>query len=238
MHDDDGTLRLLERTPPGLPQFDPRLDPVARRSRSIRTRALAGRGALGLGLAAAVVGPVLVLAGLLGGPGSGSLLSADGSHALKLIKYYEPSEAMSPTVRVGQTVLVDTAAYEGGRVPETGDVILLTWHSQGHTFPMLKRVIGLPGQTVVIERGVVFVDGHRLHEPYLNHERDYRDYGPYRVLPGHLFVLGDNRINSNDSRYGLGQIPAADAIGKVVGASPQRGTPPTAAVVSGPTVSP
>jgi signal peptidase I len=238
MLDDDGTLRLLERTPPGLPEFDPRLDPVARRSRAIRTRALAGRGALGLGLVAAVVGPVLVLAGLLGGPGSGSLLSAGGSHGMKLMKYYEPSQAMSPTVRVGQTVLVDTAAYEGGRVPETGDVILLTWRSQGHAFQMLKRVIGLPGQTVVIKGGVVFVDGRRLHEPYLNHEWDYRDYGPYQVLPGRLFVLGDNRINSNDSRYGLGQIPASDVIGKMVGTSSQRGTAPTAAVVSSPTSSP
>ena len=54
-------------------------------------------------------------------------------------------------------------------------------------------------------------------EPYLNRNGDAGDYGPFPVLAGHLFVLGDDRINSNDSRYAIGQVALENVIGKVVG---------------------
>ena len=238
LDDDDapgshGALRLLERTPPDTPAFTPALEVVVRRSTARRRRRLAGRSVLALALVAAVALPLLALTGLLGG--SSARFAAGDGHPLKLIQYYEPSGSMDPTVRVGQTVLVDTNAYLGGRFPRTGDLIVFRWRTQGQTFELLKRVIGLPGQTVVIRRGAVFVDGRRLDEPYLNRHRDLRDYGPFVVRPGHVFVLGDNRINSNDSRYDIGQVPMSNVMGKMVGFTNGKGIePPTAGSVQGP----
>jgi signal peptidase I len=78
----------------------------------------------------------------------------------------------------------------------------------------IKRVIGLPGDTVELRHGTLFVNGTRVPQPYLRGPRDVRDYGPKTVPAESLFVLGDNRLNSNDSRYELGPVPVSDVIGK------------------------
>jgi len=78
----------------------------------------------------------------------------------------------------------------------------------------IKRVIGLPGETVELRDGRLYVDGVRIHEPYLKGAVDTRDYGPVRVAEGALFVLGDNRLNSNDSRFGLGFVPVDKVVGR------------------------
>jgi signal peptidase I len=79
-------------------------------------------------------------------------------------------------------------------------------------------VIGLPGDTVEITNGVVFVNGAPLDEPYKNGEPDTRPFGPVTVPPGMLFVLGDNRAHSGDSRFeppnGVGEVPVDDVVGK------------------------
>ena len=79
-------------------------------------------------------------------------------------------------------------------------------------------MIGLPGDIVEIHRGVVFVDGQRLDEPYLDPETDTRSF-PKRTIPdGMLYVLGDNRLHSGDSRFeppsGVGLVPIDKVIGK------------------------
>jgi signal peptidase I len=214
--DDAGIIRLLERTPPDAPAFTRDLHAVLRRGRTLRVRRRSGFALLGLFLAVAVATPLLLLTGLVRLPRTPSL--GMGGHPMKLIEYYEPSEAMDPTIRVGDVVQVDTNAYLFGRTPELGDIVLFRHRSQGQTFQLLKRVIGLPGQTIEIQRGVVSIDGQKLVELYLNSEQDLHDYGPYVVEPGHLFVLGDNRFNSNDSRFSsIGQVALTDVIGKVVG---------------------
>jgi signal peptidase I len=79
----------------------------------------------------------------------------------------------------------------------------------------VKRVIGLPGDEIVIEDGQVFVNGEALEEDYVVFD-DHSDYGPITVPEGSLFFLGDNRPNSSDSRRSLGMVPEAHVVGRAV----------------------
>lgn len=229
MYERDESLAVLTRTPAGIPEFHADLDHVVRRAGSRRTRRFVLQGSVGAVIAVGVLGPLLLLAGVIGGR-SGQFLPGPGNPPQKLIRWFEPSGSMDPTIREGDTVLVDTNAYRFGRLPQTGDMVLFSESD----CQMVKRVIGLPGQIVVISQGVVFVDGRRLAEPYLNSEADPADYGPFKVAPSRVFVAGDNRINSRDSRNGMGQIRIVDLLGKVVGPSPERGSSSCSAAVSVP----
>jgi signal peptidase I len=148
--------------------------------------------------------------------------------------FFIPSGSMEPTLEPGDRVLVQKVVYG----PDRGDVIVFSdprgrpgpdrgivggfvhWLSStlGIERPehedFIKRVIGLPGETVELRDGRLFVDGVRIREPYLKGAVDTRDYGPVRVPEGALFVLGDNRLNSNDSRFGLGFVPVDKVVGR------------------------
>lgn len=148
--------------------------------------------------------------------------------------FYIPSGSMEPTLKPGDRVLVmkafdtqrrgDIVVFEDpkpGRQPDRGVIGgFLHWLSEGLGFArpadedFIKRVIGLPGETVELRNGKVLVDGEQIDEPYLHGPVDTRDYGPVMVPEGKLFVLGDNRLNSNDSRYGLGFVPQGKVIGE------------------------
>ena len=148
--------------------------------------------------------------------------------------FYIPSGSMEPTLEPGDRVLVmkafdtpergDIVVFEDpkpGKEPDRGIVSgFLHWMSEGLGFArpadedFIKRVIGLPGETVELRNGKLFVDGLQVSEPYLKGPRDTRDYGPVEVPEGKLFVLGDNRLNSNDSRYGLGFVPRDKVVGE------------------------
>jgi signal peptidase I len=148
--------------------------------------------------------------------------------------FYIPSGSMEPTLHPGDRVLVwkafdspqrgDIVVFEDphpGRQPDRGLIGgFLHWLSEGLGFArpanedFIKRVIGLPGETVELRHGILYVDGKRIPEPYLHGPPDRRDYGPVTVPPDSLFVLGDNRLNSNDSRYGLGFVPRDKVIGE------------------------
>ena len=104
--------------------------------------------------------------------------------------------SMHPNFVDQEHLLVNKLAYRNDG-PERGDVVVFKSESDDKEF--IKRVIGLPGETVRMEDGRVFVGGQLLEEPWAP-RFDASDFGPYVVPEGHYFVLGDNRANSNDSR--------------------------------------
>ena len=96
--------------------------------------------------------------------------------------------------------------------PRRGDVIVFRY-PKDPSRDFVKRVIGLPGETVEIHRGAVRIDGEVLDEPYLE-ERDLSSLGPTLVPPESYFVMGDNRDGSSDSRH-WGTVPLENIVGKV-----------------------
>jgi signal peptidase I len=153
--------------------------------------------------------------------------------------FYIPSESMVPTLEVGDRVFVSKFMFDGGDIAR-GDVIVfenpnggelpdrsgissvLHWLGEGiglaqpENEDFIKRVIALPGETIEIRHDVVYIDGKPLDEPYLTQAaRDSTgDYPLHTVPDDALFVMGDNRANSADSRYGLGFVPLEKVIGK------------------------
>lgn len=150
--------------------------------------------------------------------------------------FYIPSESMVPTLEPGDRVLVNKVVYRF-HPPGRGDVIVfenpdpasephrnliagvLNWVGRGLGFAQpadedfIKRVIGLPGETIEGRGGSVYINGQKLEEPYLNGVTT-GSFGPKKVPEGAYFVMGDNRGNSNDSRYGLGTIPEDKIVGE------------------------
>ena len=155
--------------------------------------------------------------------------------------FFIPSASMEPALEPGDRILVcrickvfSDATY--------GDVIVfsdphpaphedrgiaggfLHWLGEGigvarpEDDDFIKRVVAMEGDTWEMRRGVMFVNGTQVREPYLAAERDSRDFGPETVPDGMLFVLGDNRLHSGDSRFpppgGLGYVPEEKVIGE------------------------
>jgi len=153
--------------------------------------------------------------------------------------FYIPSESMVPTLEVGDRVFVNKFLFDEGDI-HRGDVIVfenpnqealpdrgaiggfLHWLGEGIGFAQpenedfIKRVIALPGETIEIRDKVVYIDGEPLDEPYLMRaaKSAMSDFPLKEVPQGELFVMGDNRGNSADSRYGLGTVPVDKVIGK------------------------
>lgn len=146
--------------------------------------------------------------------------------------YSIPSGSMLQTLQLGDQLLVskvsyrlklpfsDTVLFTTGEI-QRGDIVVFDppFKSQ---FPYIKRVIGLPGDTVQIRDKQVYVNGRRLKEPYVRHSdrmvlgANRRDQmPPTRVPPGKLFVMGDNRDDSEDSRF-WGFADAAKVHGKAL----------------------
>ncbi len=122
--------------------------------------------------------------------------------------------SMSPQIAPGEFVLIDTLTYRF-RAPQRGDIIAFR-HDGDEPETFIKRVIGLGGDRVRIERGTVFVNGARLDESYVRYP-DTRTFAEITVPAGDLYVLGDNRAQSDDSRF-FGTIDRNRVIGRAVAA--------------------
>ena len=151
--------------------------------------------------------------------------------------FYIPSASMEPTLTNGDRVLVEKLSYRFG-APQRGDVVvferevlatsveedsfvedisdglksLFGFPTEG-TQDFIKRVMAVSGDTIEGRDGLVYVNGEPVDEPYLPPGTETADFPPYPVEEGEIFVMGDNRGNSDDSRS-TGGIPETDVVGR------------------------
>lgn len=119
-------------------------------------------------------------------------------------------QSMEPNLHHSQRLVVEKISYHF-HGPRRGDVVVLRSPQQNSEL-LIKRVIGLPGEKVEIHDGLVYIDGVPLAEPYLTHgTAGYQ--APIVVPPLHVYVLGDNRNFSNDSRS-FGPVPLENIVGR------------------------
>lgn len=119
--------------------------------------------------------------------------------------------SMQPTLYEGELLVVSKLAYQFGE-PHRGDIIVFH-HNTEPPEDYIKRVIGLPGDTVTIRGGKVEINGKVINEPYIAAEPAYD--GSWQVPAGNLFVLGDNRNRSSDSHI-WGFVPMDTVVGRAV----------------------
>ena len=123
------------------------------------------------------------------------------------------SDSMSPTFRTGDEVLVQKLGAHA-REPSAGDVVVARSPASGDL--VIKRVAAVGGQTVGIADGVLKVDGKPVPEPYVDRAQvDGTFFGPVRVPAGSVFLLGDQRLGSVDSRS-FGPVPVGSIVGRVL----------------------
>jgi signal peptidase I len=122
------------------------------------------------------------------------------------------SVSMEPTLYAGNFVVVNKLAYQFAE-PSRGDIIVFHYPPNPEQDPYIKRVIGLPGDNVIVKEGEVLINGVRIAEPYL--ESPTRQGGEWIIPSDSLFVMGDNRNNSSDSRS-WGMVPVENVIGKAL----------------------
>jgi signal peptidase I len=139
-----------------------------------------------------------------------------------------PSGSMLPTLQIGDHILVNKFIYgprlevpltqwslgqlPGFREPRAGDVVVFIYPKERDK-DFIKRIVAVAGQTVESRGDHILIDGKQVEDPHAHYEkRDHVDFGPYTVPAGHVFVMGDNRDESYDSRF-WGPVPIQDIKG-------------------------
>ena len=120
-------------------------------------------------------------------------------------------QSMEPSLHTDQRLVVEKVSYRF-HGPQRFDIVVLRLPSQGDEL-LIKRVVGLPGETVEIRDGDVYINGEPLDEPFLDVETRPGRQGTVTVPPLHVYVMGDNRNHSNDSRS-FGPIPIENIVGR------------------------
>ena len=153
--------------------------------------------------------------------------------------FFIPSESMEPQLATGDRVVVSRLSYQLHE-PRRGDVVVFDDPTQPEAVDrsllpvrlgrealaalgvieprgreLIKRVVALPGETVWGQAGQVVVDGRALTEPYLADPSITDDFAPVRIPEGHVFVMGDSRRNSKDSRR-FGPVPEELVVGRAI----------------------
>ncbi|MDQ1510525.1 MAG: signal peptidase [Actinomycetota bacterium] len=129
--------------------------------------------------------------------------------------FYIPSESMTPTLKINDRVLVNKLSYKLHPV-HRGDIVVFKAppHADPGIDDLVKRVVGLPGETVEGHGGHVYIDGKRLPEKYLSSAVTTSAFGSERIPAHSYWVMGDNRGNSKDSRS-FGVITKSQIVGRV-----------------------
>jgi signal peptidase I len=138
--------------------------------------------------------------------------------ALVIVFLYQPVKvegtSMMPWLTDQERIFVNKFVYRFGDI-QRGDIVVF-WFPMEPSKSYIKRVVGLPGDTVEIMEGALHVNGERVEEPYVPPEyRDHVSWPATKVEPGHYYVLGDHRNASNDSRS-WGTVPRERIYGKAV----------------------
>jgi signal peptidase I len=125
--------------------------------------------------------------------------------------FYIPSESMLPTLQVQDRIVVNKISDDY----HVGDIVVFerpdSWTAQHDV--LIKRIVGVEGQTLEIRGGVLYRDGEPVDEPYLPPGVNMSDEGPFVVPEDHVFVMGDNRMFSSDSREN-GPVPVENIVGR------------------------
>jgi signal peptidase I len=144
--------------------------------------------------------------------------------------FYIPSGSMLPTLQVGDRIIVDKLSYRF-HDPHRGDIVVFSrppLEDQAYA-DLVKRIVGLPGETISSQNGAVYIDGKLLAEHWLpsgapsdtgalaggDSHPQFDLPGPVKIPPGEYYVLGDNRKDSEDSRF-FGPIPRSLIVGRAV----------------------
>lgn len=146
------------------------------------------------------------------------LLIAVGLALVIIVFLYQPVKvegtSMAPLLSDQERIFINKFVYRFEPI-QRGDVVVF-WYPLDHSKSFIKRVVGLPGETVQIRQGAVYVDGNIVPEPYVPRQyEDLSDFGPVRVEMDHYFVMGDHRISSNDSRV-FGSVASRFIYGRAV----------------------
>jgi signal peptidase I len=123
------------------------------------------------------------------------------------------SVSMLPTFQEGSIRLIHRLAYRPGRPPARGDIVGI--RTSGETVMYIKRIVGLPGETLAIREGTVLINGQPLEEPWLNPKRRPWNRSPKTLGTNQFFVIGDNRSMTQE-QHEFGAIDGDRIIGKVV----------------------
>jgi len=143
--------------------------------------------------------------------------------------FYIPSPSMVPTLQVGDRIMVNKLSYDFHSVHRGDIVVFKRPPLEEQDFPdLVKRVIGLPGETISTKNGQVYINGKLLKEPWLppgpqsytgalpdDQYPQFNMPGPVKIPAGDYYVMGDNRTDSEDSRF-FGPIPGSLIVGRAV----------------------
>jgi signal peptidase I len=169
-----------EGAPPEHPEDDPPGEPTTRKKKEG-------------GLRNAVEWVVII---------GGAFLVAFVVKTFLIQAFFIPSGSMLPTLHEDDRVLVNKLSYDLHDV-NRGDLVVFErpeGESPGQIRDLIKRVVGLPGERIESRDGRVYIDGQLLEEPYLDDATETTNLEPQTVPDGHVFVMGDNRDDSMDSR--------------------------------------
>ncbi|HUE42319.1 MAG TPA: signal peptidase I [Candidatus Sulfotelmatobacter sp.] len=146
------------------------------------------------------------------------LLIAIGLALVIIVFLYQPVKvegtSMAPLLSDQERIFINKFVYRFEPIHRL-DVVVF-WYPLDHSKSFIKRIIGLPGESVEIRQGTVYVNGRAIEEPYVPTQyEDLSDYGPVRVPKDSYFVMGDHRISSNDSRV-FGPVASKFIYGRAV----------------------